>query len=99
VRFVATDKGHDAETVPKMLPDGATPFHGKMSEDTAVTFDGPGVYGVRCVPRYGMGMVAMVVVGDPANEDAAKSVRHPGKAKQVFATLFQQVDILQASSN
>jgi pseudoazurin len=99
VRFVATDKGHDAETVPEILPDGATPFHGTMSEDTAVTFDRPGVYGVRCVPHYVMGMVAMVVVGDPANEDAAKSVRHPGKARQVFAALFQRLDIRQASSN
>jgi hypothetical protein len=35
-----------------------------------------------------MGMVALVVVGTPANQDEAKAVAHPGKAKQVFATLF-----------
>jgi len=92
VRFVATDKGHDAATIPGMLPDGATAFQGKMSQDIAVTFDKAGVYGVRCVPHYGMGMVALIVVGDPANEDAAKAVPQPGKAKQVFGALFQQLD-------
>jgi pseudoazurin len=33
VKFLATDKGHNAETVKGMLPDGAAPFVGKMSED------------------------------------------------------------------
>ena len=29
-----------------------------------VTFTVPGVYGVKCKPHYGMGMVALVVVGE-----------------------------------
>ena len=65
VKFVATDKGHNAETIKGMLPADATPFLGKNGEDVAVTFDKPGVYGVKCLPHYGMGMVAMVVVGTP----------------------------------
>ena len=48
-----------------------------------MTFDKPGVYGVKCLPHYGMGMVALVVVGTPANKDEAMAVTHPGKAKQV----------------
>ncbi len=92
VHFIPTDKGHDAASIPNMLPDGATPFQGKMSQDVVVTFDKPGVYGVRCVPHYGLGMVALIAVGNPVNEDAAKAVAHPGKAKQIFATLFQQLD-------
>jgi pseudoazurin len=92
VHFVATDKGHDVEAIPGMLPDGATPFAGKMSEDVTVKFDKPGVYGVRCRPHYGMGMVALVVVGTPTNEDAAKAVTQPGKARQVFSALFQTLD-------
>jgi pseudoazurin len=99
VRFVAADKGHDAETIPHMLPDGATPFKAKMNEDMPVTFDKPGVYGVRCTPHYGMGMVAMVVVGDPVNEDAAKAMSQPGKAKQTFNKLFEQLDTAKAASN
>lgn len=88
VKFVATQKGHNAESIKGMLPPDAAPFVGKVNQDIAVTFDKPGVYGVKCLPHYGMGMVALVVVGTPANQDEAKAVAHPGKAKQVFATLF-----------
>ena len=91
VKFVATDKGHNAETIKGMLPADATPFLGKNGEDVAVTFDKPGIYGVKCLPHYGMGMVAMVVVGTPDNVDAAKAVPQPGKAKQVMAGLFEKL--------
>jgi len=91
VKFVATDKGHNAETIKGMLPADATPFLGKNSEDVAVTFDKPGIYGIKCLPHYGMGMVAMVVVGTPDNVDAAKAVPQPGKAKQVMAGLFEKL--------
>ena len=88
VKFVATDKGHNAETIAGMLPEGAASIHGKMGQDVSVKFDKSGVYGIKCMPHYGMGMVAMIVVGAPTNQDAAKAVNHPGKAKQVFATMF-----------
>ena len=91
VKFVATDKGHNAETIKGMLSADATPFLGKNGEDVAVTFDKPGIYGVKCLPHYGMGMVAMVVVGTPDNVDAAKAVPQPGKAKQVMAALFDRL--------
>lgn len=87
VKFVATDKSHNAESIPEMLPEGAQPFVGKMNEDITVTFDKPGAYGVKCKPHYGMGMVALVVVGEPTNLEAAAAAKHPGKAKQVFADL------------
>ncbi|MFB9261618.1 pseudoazurin [Bradyrhizobium erythrophlei] len=96
VKFLSTDKGHNAESIKGMLPEGATPFQGKNGEDTAVKFDQEGVYGVKCLPHYGMGMVAMIVVGSPTNLDQAKAVPQVGKAKQVFATLF---DKLEASKN
>src|SRR3954469_775416 len=67
VKFVATDKGHNAESIKGMLPADATPFVGKNNEDVTVTFDKPGAYGVRCMPHYGMGMVALIVVGIPGN--------------------------------
>ncbi|QUS41571.1 pseudoazurin [Tardiphaga alba] len=90
VKFVATDKTHMAESIKGMMPADATPFAGKMNQDVAVTFDKPGVYGVKCMPHYGMGMVALVVVGTPANVDEAKAVSHPGKAKPAFAALFEK---------
>ena len=91
VKFVATDKGHNAEIIETMVPDGAKGFVGKMNEDLTVTFDKPGVYGYKCKPHYGMGMVGLVVVGDAANVDQAKAATHPGKAKQVFGNLFDKL--------
>lgn len=92
VHFIVKDKGHNFETVPGMLPDGATPLAGKLNEDLTVRFDKPGVYGIRCHPHYPMGMVAMVVVGQPGNEAAAKAAPQIGRAKQVFADLFSKLD-------
>ena len=90
VKFIAADKGHNVETVDNMLPEGGKAFVGKVNEELAITFDKPGVYGYKCKPHYSMGMVGLVVVGNPTNVDQAKAVAHPGKAKQVFATLFEK---------
>lgn len=92
VHFIVQDKGHNFETVPGMLPDGAAPINGKMNEDLAVTFDKPGIYGVRCHPHYPMGMVALIVVGQPTNESAAKAAPQVGKAAKVFTGLFEKLD-------
>jgi len=91
VKFAATDKGHNAESIKGMLPADAAPFVGKNGEDVTVTFDKPGVYGVKCLPHYGMGMVALIVVGMPGNLAEAKAVPQVGKAKQVFAALFENL--------
>nr|WP_255648046.1 pseudoazurin [Ensifer sp. IC4062] len=83
VTFVPTDKGHNVETIKDMIPDGATAFKSKMNETYKVTFDVPGVYGVKCAPHVGMGMVAAVVVGDaPANVEKVKAVKLPKKARE-----------------
>lgn len=91
VHFVAVDKGHDAESIKNMIPVGAEAFKGKISQDLSVTLSTEGVYGVKCTPHYGMGMVALIVVGKPANLEEAKAVKHPGKAKTHFADLLAQV--------
>ena len=89
VTFVATDKGHNAEIISGMIPAGAAPFKSKMNQDFTVKFSKPGVYGYKCLPHYGMGMVGAVVVGNAANAPQAKAVSHPGKAKQVFANILK----------
>jgi len=91
VTFVPTDKGHDAASIDGMIPDGAQPFKGEMSKEVTFTVDKEGVYGVKCVPHYGMGMVALIVVGKPTNLEQAKAVKQPGKAKKVFADLLAKV--------
>jgi pseudoazurin len=92
VHFVATDKGHNVESVAGMLPEGAQAFASKINEGIDVKFDQEGVYGFRCKPHYGMGMVGLIEVGKPANEAAAKAVEQPGMAKKAFAKLFEQLD-------
>lgn len=88
IRFVPVDKGHNAETIKGMVPEGAEPFKSKFNEEFAVTLDDEGVYGVKCAPHYGMGMVALIEVGNPVNLDEAKAVKQTGKAKAAFADLF-----------
>jgi pseudoazurin len=90
VKFVPTDKSHNVETIKGMVPEGAESFKSKMNEEFTVTFDKDGVYGVKCTPHYGMGMVALIVVGQPVNADEAKAVKQTGKAKAAFAELFGQ---------
>lgn len=47
-------------------------------------FDGfttEGAYAIKCAPHLGIGMVALVVVGDaPANLDAVKELKLPKRA-------------------
>ncbi|MCJ8240702.1 pseudoazurin [Peteryoungia algae] len=84
VTFIPTDKGHNAEVIKGMIPDGAAEFKGKMNEEIKVTFDVPGLYGVKCAPHVGMGMVAAILVGDApaANLDAFNAAKLPKKARE-----------------
>jgi len=91
LRFVAVDPGHNAETIPGMLPEGADPFKGAINEEVVYTVEAEGVYGIKCLPHYGMGMVMLVVVGAPENLEAVRNVRHPGRARGVFEALLDRV--------
>ncbi len=99
VRFVPTDPGHNAETIPGMLPEGAEPFKGSIGQEIAVTFTVPGVYGVKCLPHLAMGMVALVVVGDepPANLQDAMSATVPPAARQRLDPVFGEIVASQES--
>ena len=90
VTFVATDKGHNAEVISTMMPAGAASFKGKMNQNITVKFGKAGVYGYKCLPHYGMGMVGAVIVGNSApNAGQAMAASHPGKAKQAFAAILK----------
>jgi pseudoazurin len=92
ITFIPTDKGHNAETIPGMLPDGAESFKGKIGQEVVVTFDVPGAYGVKCTPHLAMGMVALVVVGDaPANLEAVKAVKLPKKALERLDAAYAEL--------
>lgn len=98
VKFVAVDKAHNVESIAGMLPAGATPFKAPMGKDLTVTFSKPGVYGYKCLPHYALGMVGLVVVGNPGNVAAAKAVNQLGRAKTVFAGLFAKLDSAQTAA-
>jgi pseudoazurin len=89
VRFVPTDKGHNAEAIPGMIPMGAEAFKGKASEEIAVTLTVPGIYGYRCTPHFGMGMVGLIEVGDGASGVApAAAVKLPPMAEKRMKELL-----------
>lgn len=92
VKFVLTDRGHNAESIRGMAPEGAELFKGAINKEVIATFTIPGVYGVKCLPHFAMGMVALVVVEDPApNIEAAKAVKVPPKAKERLDALFAEL--------
>ena len=90
IKFVTVDKGHNSASV--VIPEGAEPWKGKLSQDTSVTLDVPGLYSYKCTPHFGLGMVGLVVVGDASvNLDAVEGGKYPGKAKKVIAELLADV--------
>ena len=91
VKFLVTDKGHDAQSIKGMLPEGVEGFKGKINQEVTFTVEKEGVYGVKCTPHYAMGMIMLIVAGEPVNAEEAKTVKHPGKAKDHFAALFEQI--------
>jgi pseudoazurin len=92
VHFRAVDKGHNAASIDGMIPQGGATWKGGLSKDATVTLDVEGVYGVRCVPHYAMGMVALIVVGDPSvNLETAGQIKQPGRAKQRMAELLDRL--------
>ncbi|MEO0863206.1 MAG: pseudoazurin [Pseudomonadota bacterium] len=84
IKFLATDRGHNAEVSKGMLPDGADAFKGKINEEIEVTLDVEGVYGVICKPHFAMGMVMTIAVGDVEAPDSFLEGRVPRKAKERF---------------
>lgn len=90
VVFEPASAGHNAESVKGMLPDGVEAFKSGYGKPYRLTVAAEGIYGVKCTPHNGMGMVALVKVGKPVNLEAAGAVKHPGKAQAAFAGLLAQ---------
>lgn len=91
IHFVPTDKGHNVEAIKGMLPKGVDPFKSKMNKEFDLVVQTEGLYGLKCTPHYGMGMVALVQVGQATNLDAALAVKQKGKARKRFEAIFGEV--------
>jgi len=77
VTFVPVDKGHNAEAIGKLLPEGPTPFNGRVSQEFRGTFDVAGAYAYKCLPHFAMG-IGLIVAGDaPATIDDLKKAKMP----------------------
>lgn len=71
-----------------LWPAGVPPLNVPFNSEATVTFDRPGVYPVQCTPHTGLGMVALIVVGDAdMNEFAAKAASAPGVTPKARAKL------------
>lgn len=94
VKFIATDKGHNAEAIVGMIPDGAETFKGRINEEIEITLDAEGLYAVKCAPHFAMGMVMTIAVGDAADQIAAPEEylagRIPPKAKERFVAQLSE---------
>ncbi|RLJ59205.1 pseudoazurin [Litoreibacter meonggei] len=86
IKFIASSKGHNAETAKGMFPEGAEGFKGKVNEELEITLETEGVYAVICKPHYAMGMVMTIAVGDVDAPEGFLEGRVPKKAKKRFET-------------
>ena len=62
---------HDTVSQDDMIPKGAKGWRGAIGENYSVTLTKDGVYPYICEPHIGFGMAGVIVVGKPANIDAA----------------------------
>ena len=100
VKWISVEKGHNTMSLKKMLPEGVKKWKSKISKDFEMTFEKVGIYGYKCQPHVGLGMVGIVVVdgeGWDANLEALKKVKQKGKSKKVFPKLFEQVDAFKTN--
>ncbi|MGZ8416750.1 MAG: plastocyanin/azurin family copper-binding protein [Methyloceanibacter sp.] len=87
IKFVAVDQFHNAETILEIWPEGAAPFQGELSKDVTLTVEKEGVYGIKCLPHFLMGMMALVLVGKPVNISQVTSFKPPAPAAKRFEAL------------
>ena len=100
IKFVPTDKGHNALTEDGMVPEGGQEFESRINQEFEVTLEADGTYGYKCLPHYATGMVGLILVGDASvNFEEAKAVNHRGRAKQRFEEYFAQAEEMMASGS
>lgn len=85
VRFIATDRGHNAAIIDGMIPQEAEPFSGRINEEIEVTLTVEGLYGIKCTPHFAMGMVMTIAVGEELEApEGFLEGRIPPRARQRF---------------
>ena len=91
IKFVPTDKSHNAQSVKNALPDGQKKFKGKMNKEIEYLVTEAGLTAVVCQPHQTLGMVALIVVGnDVSNAQDILDARVRGKGKIKIAALIEE---------
>ena len=90
VKFVATDLAHNSSSVEGMIPEGATPWVGAMSQDIEVTLTEEGVYVYQCTPHNMMAMVGVIKVETSSNLDQVK--QKAAEFKKTFLMNQERLD-------
>lgn len=91
IRFIPTDRSHNAQSVRNALPEGQEEFRGRMNQEVEYTVTETGLTAVICQPHQAMGMVALVVVGnDLSNADQIRDARIPGKGMAKIEALIEE---------
>jgi len=67
VKFIATDMSHNSSSVEGMIPDGAEPWVGELSQNVEVTLTKEGVYVYQCTPHNMMAMIGVIKVESSSN--------------------------------
>ena len=97
IKFVPTDKSHNAQSVKNALPDGQKKFKGKMNKEIEYLVTEAGLTAVVCQPHQTMGMVALIVVGnDVSNAQDILNARVRGKGKIKIAALIEEAIATQS---
>jgi pseudoazurin len=93
VTFIPQDKGHNSESLPDLIPEGAQLWKGKINEQVTIKLTTEGFYAYRCLPHFGLGMVGLIQVGGNANNrEAIENANWPGLAKQRIEELLGEFD-------
>lgn len=74
VHFKATDVMHNSESIEGMIPSGATPWAGQMSQDISVTLTEEGLYVYKCTPHMMMAMIGVIQVGAASNSQQIEAL-------------------------
>ncbi len=91
IKFVPTDKSHNAQSVKNALPDGQEKFKGRMNKEIEYLVTEAGLTAVVCQPHQTMGMVALIVVGnDVSNAQDILDAGVRGKGKIKIAALIEE---------
>ncbi len=97
IRFIATDRGHNAVSDENMTPEGGAEFRGRINEEIEVVLETEGTYGYYCQPHRALGMVGLILVGDASvNFEEARAVTQRGKAEERYEDIFARAEEMLA---